>query len=78
MGHPVSGVLWGLAVIGAVIVTLAVERERVARGNYANARKVMRTSRDIWWRALWHAARIIALAVLVVGCVYLVTHQEGH
>lgn len=61
-----TGALWGGGALVAIIagsVAIAFERERVARGNYFGARKVVKIARRTWFAAL----RVATTAVLVVG-----------
>jgi hypothetical protein len=70
----VTALLWAvgiLAAAGAAVVTLTVERERVARRNYQGAQSLVRTTRDIWLRALLRAAQAVLLAALILGVLYL-------
>jgi hypothetical protein len=68
--------LWIGGTIVAVIagaVAVAVEREKVARSNYAGARRLVKVTRRTWLGSLWVAVQAVALATIALGLAYLLS-----
>jgi len=70
----VTAALWAggaLVALIAAAVAVSVEREKVARKNYRGAQQLVRTTRRVWFAALWTAIKAVALAMLGLGIVWL-------